>query len=250
LTWWAAAWHLEVHISDQTARYAAVNVAGPQARNLLSRLTDVDLSNKSFPFMRWRRGIVASVPALLMRIGFVGELGYEIHVPAEYGLHFWERIMESGAEFGIAPFAVEAQRVLRLEKGHLIVGQDTDALSDPFGAGMGWAVRLDKPDFIGKPSLVRRKGSPSGEKLVGFEMRDPTLVAAEGEQFVDQERLIGRVTSARYSPTLKKSIGLGWIKSDYAAIGSTITVRSKGQFVHADIVKVPFYDPDGRQLRG
>jgi sarcosine oxidase subunit alpha len=180
LTWWATAWNSEVHITDLTTSYAAVNLAGPSARELLSKLTDIDASNDAFPYMHMRQGQVADIPAMLMRIGFVGELGYEIHVPAEYGDHLWNSIMESGTEFGIIPFGVEAQRVLRLDKGHIIVGQDTDALADPYGSGMGWAVKLDKPDFIGKPSLVRREQKIQDEKLVGFEMDEASVVASEG----------------------------------------------------------------------
>ena len=207
LTWWATAWNSKVHITDLTASYAAVNLAGPNARELLSKLTDIDISNEAFPYMHMRQRQVADIPARLMRIGFVGETGYEIHIPAEYGAHLWDTLMETGAEFNIMPFEVEAQRVLRLDKGHIIVGQDTDALADPYGSGMGWAVKLDKPDFIGKPSLIRREQKIHDEKLVGFEMKEANVVASEGEQFVEVGQLVGRVTSARYSPTLERSIG-------------------------------------------
>jgi sarcosine oxidase subunit alpha len=250
LTWWATAWSLEVHITDQTAAYAAVNLAGPHAREMLSRLTDIDLSNEVFPYMCMRLGQVAGIPARLMRVGFVGELGYEIHIPAEYGAYLWDTLLEAGAEFGIRPFGVEAQRVLRLEKGHIIVGQDTDALSDPYSSRMGWAVRLDKPHFVGKPSLVRRHQKTQGEQLVGFEMAEAIVVPGEGEQFVQAGQLAGRVTSARYSPTLAKSIGLGWVKSEFAAVGSRLNLRRNGRLAQAVVVNVPFYDPEGKQVRG
>ena len=249
LTWWATAWGLEVHITGQTAAYAALNLAGPHARKLLSRLTDTDVSNEAFPYMHMRQGTVAGVPVRMMRIGFVGELGYEIHVPAEFGSHLWNTIMESGRKFGIMPFGVEAQRVLRLDKGHIIVGQDTDALSDPYGAGMGWGVKLDKPDFVGKPSLVRRSQKALNEKLVGFEVSDPSVLPYEGEQFIQDGQLAGRVTSARYSPTLKKSIGMGWLLTEYAAMGSKLALRTNGQLAQAIVVEVPFYDPEGIRLR-
>ncbi len=249
LTWWATAWNMDVHLNDQTAAYAAVNVAGPCVRELLSNLTEIDLSNMAFPYMHMRQGQVANVPARLMRIGFVGELGYEIHVPAEYGVHLWNAIMETGAEYGISPFGVEAQRVLRLEKGHIIVGQDTDALSDPFGAGLGWAVRLDKSDFIGKPSLVRRQEKTPEERLVAFEMANAPDLPLEGEQFVQDGHLIGRVTSARYSSTLDKSIGLAWVRSEYASLGNKLTMRTNGHPAQANLVKAPFYDPAGERLK-
>lgn len=249
LTWWATAWGLEVHITEQTASYAAVNLAGPQARDLLSKLTDIDLSNEAFSYMYMRLGQVAGIPARLLRIGFVGETGYEIHVPADYGAHLWETLMEAGTEFGNTPFGLEAQRVLRLEKGHIIIGQDTDALSDPYGARMGWAVNLDKPYFIGKPSLARRNQKTPGEQLVGFEMSDSTIVPGEGEQFVQAGQLVGRVTSARYSSTLGQSIGLGWVKSEFAAIGSKLNLRRNDHLEQATVVNLPFYDPEGKLVR-
>jgi sarcosine oxidase subunit alpha len=249
LTWWATAWGLAVHITDQTAAYAAVNLAGPRARDLLSKLTDIDVSNESFPYMHMRPGMVAGIPARLLRIGFVGETGYEIHVPAEYGAHLWDTLVEIGAGFGLRPFGLEAQRVLRLEKGHIIIGQDTDALSDPYAAGMGWAVRLDKPNFVGKPSLVRRNQKTPSEQLVGFTVNDSTVVPAEGEQFVQGEQLAGRVTSARYSSMLSQSIGLGWVKAEYAAPGSRLNLRTNGGLAQATVVNLPFYDPEGKKVR-
>src|SRR3546814_8507282 len=129
MLWWNAQWRLEVDIANVTAAYAAGNIAGPQARWVLATLCrDIDLSPRAFPYMAVRQGTVADIPALLMRVGFVGELGYEIHVPASQGEALWDALIAAGATFGIRPFGVEAQRILRLEKGHVIVGQDTDGL--------------------------------------------------------------------------------------------------------------------------
>jgi sarcosine oxidase subunit alpha len=189
------------------------------------------------------------VPARLLRLGFVGELAYEIHYPAEYGEFLWETLIEAGGEFGIVPFGVEAQRVLRLEKKHIIVGQDTDALTDPFGADMAWAVQLDKADFVGKASLVRLKERGLGEQLVGFQLLDASVTPAEGEQIVENERFIGRVTSARYSPTLGRAIGLGWVPLEKAHAGARIQIRTAGTLTVASVVSAPFYDPAGERLR-
>jgi sarcosine oxidase subunit alpha len=252
ITWWAAVWGLRVHIRDQTANHAAINLAGPHTRELLSPLTDIDLSKEAFPYMRTRQGHLAGVPARLMRVGFVGELGYEIHLPAAYGAHLWETLTQAGAAMGLSPFGIEAQRVLRLEKGHIIVGQDTNALSDPYGAKLGWAVELDKPDFIGKPSLSRRaqvSDDTSRELLAGFEMAAPTQVPREGEQFVQEGKLVGRVTSARYSPTMDKAIGLGWLIPEAAALGSQLTLRTNGHLAPATVVDKRFYDPGGDRLK-
>ena len=143
-----------------------MNIAGPYARQVFSRITDSDLSAEAFPYMACRQAEVAGVPALLLRIGFVGETGWEIHIPAECGEQVWDAVMAAGAEFQIIPFGVGAQRILRLEKKHVIVGQDTDALSNPLEADMEWVVKFNKDDFIGKRGLQavqeRRPTSKTG----------------------------------------------------------------------------------------
>ena len=134
-----------------TTAYASMNVAGPSSRLLLQRLVkDIDLSPDAFPYMTVRQGTVAGVDCFMWRIGFTGELSYEIHVPAGYGLHVWEALFEFGSDLGIGAFGIEAQRIMRLEKGHFIVGQDTDGLMQGFSAGLDWLIKLDKDDFAGK----------------------------------------------------------------------------------------------------
>jgi len=158
-------------------------------------------------------------------------------------------LMEAGKEFGIAPFGVEAQRILRLEKGHIIVTQDTDALSTPLEADMSWIVKLDKPDFIGKTSLAHLKGAGLGQKLVGFEMLDATQVPDEGAQVVHDGYPVGRVTSARFSAALRKSIGLAWVPASDGADGMEIRIQLNGRAVPARVVPVPFYDPAGTRMK-
>src|SRR6202012_5289449 len=127
---WNAQWRLDVDIANVTAAYAGVNIAGPKSRQVLQRVChDIDLSAEAFPFLGVRMGTVAGIPARLMRVGFVGELGYEIHVPASYGEALWDVLISAGGVDNIRPFGVEAQRTLRLEKGHIIVSQDTDGLT-------------------------------------------------------------------------------------------------------------------------
>ncbi|HEX6303480.1 MAG TPA: 2Fe-2S iron-sulfur cluster-binding protein [Anaerolineales bacterium] len=249
LAWWLAAWDYQLDLFNVTMDYAAVNLAGPLARETLQKLVAIELSNRAFPYMHLQQAQVAGIPARLMRIGFVGELGYEIHIPAQYGDYLWEALMAAGSEFGIMAFGVEAQRVLRLEKGHLIVGQDTDALTDPFGAGLGWSVKLDKGDFIGKAMLAFRRQRGLRDQLVKFEMLDPTVVPGEGEQIVEGGRFIGRVTSARYSPTLAKSIGMAWVPVSKAPPGTKLRLRVNGSSHEALVVGQPFFDPAGSRLR-
>ena len=137
-------WGMQVGIVNVTGAYAAMNLAGPQSRAVLAKLTTLDLSSVAFPYLGVREGEAASVPVRLLRVGFVGELGYEIHTPAEYAAHLWDALMEAGTALGIRPFGVEAQRRLRLEKGHIIIGQDTDGLTTPWRRWSGpcaWTSR-------------------------------------------------------------------------------------------------------------
>jgi sarcosine oxidase subunit alpha len=183
-----------------------------------------------------------------MRIGFVGELGYELHFPAEYGEYLWNTLLETGRDLGIAPFGVEAQRVLRLEKLHIIPGHDTDALSNPYEADMGWAVKLEKPDFVGRAAMARMDGQPLRQRLVGFEMVDGVL-PAEGDAVVAENFPVGRVTSAKRSPLLGRTIGLAWVPPDLAVEGTRFNVKSNDRLVEGRVVLKPFYDPDGERLK-
>lgn len=256
IEWWLqSGWNLDVQVLPATELRAAMNLTGPLARRVLAKVTsDVDLDNQGFPYMHARQGTVAGAPAILMRIGFTGELGYEIHTPSAYGLHVWEALMGAGEEFGIRPFGVEAQRVLRLEKGHLIVGQDTDALSNPYEADLGWMVKMDKQDFLGKPALRIASLDGVQKRLVGFEMVD-RILPEEANQIVRRGKgplgfeILGRVTSVRFSPTLEKVIGLCWLPIDLAEPGQTFSIRIKGDLHAGRVVNLPFYDPEGARLR-
>lgn len=256
IQWWLqSGLDLDVHAVQVTDHRAAMNLTGPLSRRVLSKVIHgVDLDGEAFPYMHARQGRVAGAPALLLRIGFTGELGYEIHVPSGYGLDVWEALLDAGAEFNIRPFGLEAQRVLRLEKGHIIVGQDTDGLTNPLQARMGWAVDLEKDEFVGRRSLLRLMDRGSDTLLVGFTL-DRDLIPEEGTQVVRPGEgpigleIIGRVTSARYSPTLGRVIGLGWLPADMAEAGSEFLIRSKGEILDARVVEVPFYDPAGERQR-
>jgi sarcosine oxidase subunit alpha len=193
----------------------------------------------------------------LLRIGFVGELGYEIHCASAHAWHLWEALLKAGAEFGLKPFGVEAQRILRLEKGHLIVGQDTDALTDPFGAGLERLVRFDKPQFHGREPLLRLKEMGPRARLVGFRIPADVVSGAnngwarelEGCQVVEHGRPVGRVTSARYSPTLDKHLGLAWVPAARAAAGGRFLIRCDSKDLPVVVTPFPFYDPQGNRLK-
>jgi sarcosine oxidase subunit alpha len=244
-----------VHVTPLTTAFASINVAGPRSRQLLGRLVgDVDLSAEAFPYMHVRTGTIAGVEGCHMwRIGFTGELSYEIHVPSGFGLHVWETLLSAGADLGAGAFGVEAQRVMRLEKGHLIVGQDTDGLTQAYAAGLDWLVKLDKADFAGKPELVWESSRGDHQCLVGLQPSDTALVPPEACQLVDQYgRTIGRVTSSRFSPTLGRSICMGFAPPELAAAGSAVTVRlPDGRVVPATVTaQLAHFDPKGARLHG
>jgi sarcosine oxidase subunit alpha len=248
INWWLAGTGMEVFVSNVTSSYAAINVAGPRARETLAKITDIDLSTDGFGYMRSMTGMVAGVPCIFLRIGFVGETGWELHCPSELAEYLWRTLMTAGAEYGITPFGLEAQRILRLEKGHIIVGQDTDAVTDPLDAGMRWAVRFDKPDFIGRAGLVANRERASGEKLVCFVMPDG-FVPEDGQSIVEDGKPIGRVTSARVSPTLGRGFGLAWVPDGLDIEGTEIFIRSGNKDLPAVVVMEPVYDPAGSRLR-
>jgi sarcosine oxidase subunit alpha len=246
--------HWRVHVTPVTTAYASMNVAGPRSRELLTRVCEeVDLSNDVFAYMHVRTARVAGVDGCFMwRIGFTGELSYELHVPSAYGLHVWETLMAQGADLGIGAFGVEAQRIMRLEKGHLIVGQDTDGLTQGFSAGLDWLIKLDKDDFAGEPELVWQQDRGGGLRLVSLQPHDPRVVPAEASQIVAGERtIVGRITSSRMSPTLGRSICLGLVARDLAVAGTTVTVKlPDGRRVPARVMEHhAHFDPDGERMR-
>ncbi|MEE2885409.1 MAG: FAD-dependent oxidoreductase [Chloroflexota bacterium] len=246
--WWMAGTELDAYVTNVTSNFAAINLAGPKSRHVLSKLTDLDLSSESFPYMSAKFGKVAGVEASLLRIGFVGEMGWELHFPSEYGEHVWEALMDAGQEYDISPFGLEAQRILRLEKGHIIVGQDTDVLSTPFHLGMDWVVRLEKTDFVGRGGLVNVKEQGVREKLVGFTMHD-NVVPEDGDPVVDEGKPVGKVTSSRMSPTTGKGFGLVWIPVELATAGNQIAIRVDGSDALGVVTNQPLYDPESTKLR-
>ncbi|MGI9493598.1 MAG: glycine cleavage T C-terminal barrel domain-containing protein, partial [Geminicoccaceae bacterium] len=250
MLWWNAQWRLDVDITNVTSAYAGINIAGSNSRQTLSTLdTDIDLSAEAFPYMGVRLGQIAGIPVRMLRVGFVGELGYEIHCPSSMGEALWDLLVEAGEPFALKPFGVEAQRVMRLEKGHIIIGQDTDGLTQPYEADMGWAIGKKKTFYVGKRSVEIQEARGVVRKLVGFNLvsehapcpKECHLVIRDGE-------IVGRVTSAVHSPTLKKVIGLAYLASDQAELGQRFKIKiERGRMIEAEVVPLPFYDPDNQR---
>jgi sarcosine oxidase, subunit alpha len=237
-----AEWQLECVLHNLTGHLAAMNLAGPLSRGILAKCTSLALDDAEFPYLAMREAEVAGVPARIARVGFVGELGYEIHVPADRALQVWTQLMAAGEAQRITPFGVEAQRILRLEKGHIIVGQDTDGVTNLMEAGMGRMVRADKPFFVGQRSLSILRARGDRQRLIGFTM--PTRAPlAESHLAIEGDRILGRITSIAWSDTLQQTIGLALLAPDAAAVNATVRFRDDAGHLHeASLVAPPFYD--------
>ncbi|AGN82776.1 FAD-dependent oxidoreductase [Pseudomonas putida] len=246
---WNAQWRLDVDITNVTAALAAVNLAGPLSRQVLAKVcADVDLSAEAFPYLGVRLGNVAGIPARILRVGFVGELGYEVHVPARHAERLWDELMQAGAGLGIRPFGVETQRLLRLEKGHVIISQDTDGMTHPAEIDMQWAIGRKKPFFVGKRSIEILEAQPLKRKLVGFTLPKGSPQPLEGHLVLDGPDISGNVTSCEYSQTVGQIIGLAYAGAHQATPGMNIPIRVQGgAMVQAKVVQLPFHDPDNQR---
>jgi sarcosine oxidase subunit alpha len=236
---WNTRWRMDCTFVNGTGHRAAFNLAGPGSRELLQSLSDIDLSEAAFPFLGVRTGNVAGVPARVLRAGFVSSLGFEIHVPFGAAARVWEALQ--GLR-GVQLFGVESQRVLRLEKGHAIVAQDTDALTNPFEAGLGWAVRMNKEFFIGQRSLRIHERRGARQKLLGFELEEGGAIG-EANLLIHDGDIAGRVTSIALSPTLGRTIGLALASPPLATPGTDLSIRAAdGRLVKARVLKTPFVE--------
>ena len=246
----------QVHVTPVTSGYTSINVAGPESRRLIRRLVeDVDLEPEAFRYMQVRTATVAGIRDCFMwRIGFTGELSFELHVPAGHGLAVWQALLEAGEDLGIRPFGVECQRIMRLEKGHFIVGQDTDGLTKAPAAGMRHLIKLDKDDFAGKPELALAVEDTSAPVLVAIQPTDPSIVPEEAAQIVrpGTNHIIGRITSSRMSPTLDRSICLGQVLPEISGPGTELTVvLVGGRRITARVMEHhAHFDPEGERVRG
>jgi sarcosine oxidase subunit alpha len=239
---WAEWWGLEVHVVNRTDALGAINVAGPRAGELLARLAP-ELGGEPIGFMRQREIEVAGVPCLAVRLGFVGESSFELHHPSSESVHLWDALLSAGADLDIRPHGLEALRLLRLEKGHIIIGQDTDFDSTPRKLGLDWIVSMDKPDFVGKVALERIDDIPLALKLVPLTFAGDAPL--EGANIEAGGRTVGHLTSSRFSPALGHGVALGWTRRLNGEFPSAVTVGGR----RGTVTSGAFYDPEGARLR-
>lgn len=236
---WAESWKLDVRILNQTLSLGAINVTGPLANQLLAR---AGLSNPP-KYMGHMTATVAGVPCRVYRLSFTGELSYELHHSAADSEVLWQRLMAFGAELGIKPHGIETLLKLRLEKGHIIVGQDSDFDSTPRRLNHEWAIKLDKSDFVGKQAILRTNKLPLDKQLVGLEMDGPAPI--EGAVIWNGEQYAGYVTSSFASPLLGKTVMLGWVRLADGQLPDQVIIDGRT----ARRANPPFYDPEGSRAR-
>ena len=240
---WAEGLGLNVLILNQTASLGAINVTGPLAARLLARAGIDQLPG----FAAHRRGQVCGIDCHIFRLSFTGELSYELHHPAGHSVTLWRRLLELGQDLGVRPHGLDTLLGLRLEKGHIVVGQDTDYDSTPRRIDHEWAVKLDKGDFVGREAILRTNAVPLDRRLVGLEMDSPEVGAPiQGASLYDGDRYVGYLTSSAASPVLGKPVMLGWVDVDENG-ELPPTVKVAGRI--ANVVASHFYDPKNERAR-
>ena len=247
----------KVFVTPVTEQWAQFAVAGPHARNVLSKLSpDFDISNEAFPHMSFKQGHIGGYPVRVFRISFSGELSYEVATPANFGQGLWNALMEAGDEFGLSAYGTEALHVLRAEKGYIVVGDESDGTVTPIDVGLEGMVSKKKADFIGKRSLEQSfLKAPNRKQLVGLLTLDPTEVLPDGAYAVAQVKdqppmeMIGQVTSSYMSPTLGRSIAMALIQNGRARMGEVLSFPLEGgKVMKATITDTVFYDKEGGRL--
>jgi sarcosine oxidase subunit alpha len=246
---------LRVWLTSITEQWAVIAVQGPLARQVIAPLVqDIDVAPDAMPHMSVREGRICDVPARLFRISFTGELGYEINVPADYGAAVWDAVLAAGARHGITPYGTETMHVLRAEKGYIIVGQETDGTVIPSDLGLDWAIGKGKPDFVGKRSLTRPDMlRPDRKQVVG--LFAPEMLE-EGAQIVADPNaplpvpMLGHVTSAYWSETLRRPIALALVAGGRARVRQTLYAHMPAGSIAVRVTTPVFYDPQGARLDG
>ena len=249
---------LRVWLTSVSEQWAVIAVQGPRSRDIIAPLVeDIDISDAAMPHMSVRTGRICGVPTRLFRMSFSGERGFEINVPADFGLAVWEAVWAEGEKHGACAYGTETMHVLRAEKGFIIVGQDTDGTVTPDDAGLGWAIGRKKTDFVGirgltRPDLV----APGRKQLVGLRTRDPAIVLEEGAQLVEDPKqtvpmtMIGHVSSSYWSQNCGRSIALALVAGGRDRMGQTLYVPMPDGTIEVEVTGTVFYDKEGERLNG
>lgn len=229
------------NVVDRSDEFAQIAVQGPKGAQLVQRLTQTDL--KPIKNYHFTVGTVAGVPdVIISRTGYTGEDGFELYIPKDKGMTVWNALMDKGADLGVKPIGLGARDTLRLEMKFALYGNDIDDSHNALEAGLGWIVKLQKGDFIGRDALLKAKAAGLTRKLVGLEVEDGRI-ARHGYKIVDEKGTVeGEVTSGTLSPTLKKAIAMAYVPTGKSEVGSRVYVDIRGKPAPARVVKTPFLD--------
>ena len=230
--------HFDAVVENAGERYAQIAIQGPKARATLQKLTPVDLG--AIKYYWFTDGEVSGAPARIAHTGYTGEDGFEIYVPPADAERMWKLVMDAGAEFGIKPCGLGARNTLRLEAKMALYGHEIDASISPLEADLGWIVKLDKGEFVGRDALLKQKESGIRRKLIGFEMR-ARGIGRDGYEVCLNGAPAGWVTSGGPAPSLNKNIGLCYLPTEQSVPGTSIQIMIRNQPVDAVTVETPFY---------
>ena len=239
----------DVDVRDVTSSLACLALWGPRARDILTSVTPTDLSNETFPYMSQQDIVVGDVPCLALRVTYVGELGWELYPPMEFGLKLWDILLEAGRPLGMVPAGYRAIDSLRLEKGYRAWGADITPEETPLEAGLGFAVKLDKGEFTGRDAVRQAAATDPGKRLSCLVLADPRSVALGNEPVFADGEVVGRVTSGGVGYTVGKSIAFAYLPTDLAWGGSSLAVEVFGERVDAEVAADPLFDPTGERIR-
>ena len=243
------------HIVNLTDAFGVINLAGPKAREVFEKVTDSDVSSKAFPYAGYRELLILNtIPVRVMRLGFVGELSFELHVPASFMTTVWEILEDAGKPLGIRNFGLEAQSVLRMEKGHVIIGSESEQRTTLHDLRLGFLWHRNKPEAktVGAAALKHTEHQKERLKLVGFKMEDSASVPPRDGSIIVEEKIRGYVCTARYSHILKASVGMALVEDNLSSVGKRLAIFEddcNGKLTYAKVTPMPFYDPEGERVR-
>lgn len=231
----------DLKISNESAKYTQIAIQGPKAAEILQKLTSTPLASiKTYWFAEGT--VLKGIPAILARTGYTGEDGFEVYVPWGKGPEVWRALLENGAAFGIKPCGLGARDTLRLEMKYPLYGHELTDETNPLEAGLGWVVKMDKGDFVGRASIASAKEKGLTRKLVGLKLLDRGIPRqGYGVYTADGAQKIGELTSGTQSPSTKQAIGIAYVALPHSEIGSKITVDIRGAKIPAEVVPTPFY---------
>ena len=239
----------DVHVRDSTAGTCCIGVWGPLARDLVQPLTRTDFSHAALKYFRGTRAHLGEVPVTALRLSYVGELGWELYTSADLGLNLWDTLWRAGAPLGVVAAGRSAFNSLRLEKGYRAWGVDMTTEHDPYEAGLGFAVRMDKGDFIGRAAIEGRSERTARRRLTCLTLDDPAAVVLGKEPVFAEGSPVGYVTSASYGYSIGRTVVYAWLPASCAVPGTALTVEYFGARLPATVRAEPLFDPRMERIR-